>query len=135
MALLVELYSLRLVLSASTERSDWQAALLPQYLLSLLFLSFPHPSIFHFPFSLLLFCLSSVMGNARSLPQVIAFSRMQSNVLSLCSFCLILFLRALHHRTDNSAQPIFRDLNESSDHASVALLCSSTCRRGKIGWI
>lgn len=90
MALLVELYSLRLVLSAGAERIDWQALLAT--VSPLLLLSFPHPPflssvLFHFPFSpLSTALLSSVMGNARSLPQVIAFSRMQSNVLSPLSF-------------------------------------------------
>lgn len=87
-------------------------------------------SLLSFPFSpLSTTLLSSVMGNAWRLPLVIAFSRMQSNVLYLLPFLIlspVFFTKK--EITPTSRSTIFRDRNESSDHASVALLCFSVHR-------
>lgn len=92
MALLAELHSVRLVLSAGADRNDWQdelatvSSLLYSFFSSSLFLLSSFGS-FHLPRCPLSTApLSSVIGNAHSLQWVVAFSYMPSNALSLSSF-------------------------------------------------
>lgn len=93
----------------SRHRQNWLATeslLSSFFFFPLLILPFPHLPLCLLSFPILSSLQCSpvfVMGNAQSVPQVIAFSRMQSNVLSLPSFShsFILSIFFPQHKADN----------------------------------
>lgn len=118
MTLLVELYSVRLVLSAGTDRNDWQCELATVSSLPYSFSS-SSLSVLSILFWLLSFAMLSslhcstvlhICTNAHSLKWVVAFSHMPSNPCPP-SFILSIFLTINKYITDN-IQNVFRKMKK-----------------------